>query len=399
MAKIALCWELGKGSGHLAILAEFVEPLKQQGHDVCLIVQNLATTNNIAAFAGLEVYQAPILLRSVNEYQPINFSSVLLMCGYDHPDNLAAALSAWARLYNDLNIECVIAEHSPTALLAAHLVGVHHAMVGFGFVMPPLTEPMSPMFFWQKHDKQQLVAEDNRLISCVNESLQTDVLSPVANVSEFNSVKEMFSSARQVLVTLPEFDHYGVREQPYYMQTTPLYKANRPVWPESDLPKVFVYMDGQSPHLMKLLEQLGDAPYSVLMVVPNIQAELVERYSTATLLIQPALVDIQQVVDQCRLIINHAAHQTLVDFLKMGIPCIMLPDTVERTMLAIRLGAQGLGFAGSTNSENIDIVKMLGTARQADHIWQLAKNFSAKYQNSTDMNISVAIDEVMQNVV
>jgi len=265
MAKIALCWELGKGSGHVTILAQFIRPLREQGHEVCLIVQNLCTANKIQEFEGLKLYQAPILNFSKESFDAVNYSSVLLMCGYDEPENLSAVVTAWNNLFTSLSIDFVIAEHSPTALVTANLFNIPNAMVGFGFVVPRFEKPMPSMILWKKVSQERLEASDGALLNSINK-----MYSFQGKSESFESVQELFSNSHKWMVTVAELDHYGARDQQYLQRSIVLHQGDSPVWPDVDLEKVFVYFDVDSPFLPILLKQLASVEYSVLMVVPNI---------------------------------------------------------------------------------------------------------------------------------
>jgi len=393
MAKVALCWELGKGSGHVSILAEFVKPLKDQGHEVCLIVHDLCTASKVQSFEGLEVYQAPLLNYSKKSFDVVNYSSVLLMCGYDEPENLSAVVSAWGNLFNNLAIDFVISEHSPTALLTTNLSKIPSAMVGSGFVVPKFETPMPPIIIWKKVPTERLKKSDEALLNSVNKMYSLQGID-----KSFESVKELFSKSLKWMMTVAELDHYGVRDQKYLQQSVVLHKGSRPVWPDNNLQKVFVYFDADSVFLPVLLKQLGNVGCSVLMVSPNIKQDFIDEFSVGNLKIQREMVNIDQVAEQCNLVINHGGHQTILDFLMKGIPSIILANTVERMMSSVIVGRQGLGFAGTLNVEKVDIGAMLNTAAQAEHIRLNAKNFALKYRDTTSKNeiakIAASITEI-----
>jgi len=378
MAKIALCWELGKGNGHVTILAQLIRPLREQGHEVCLIVQNLCTANKIQEFEGLELYQAPILNFSKKSLDAVNYSSVLLMCGYDEPENLSAVVNAWSNLFKSLGIDFVIGEHSPTALVAANLINIPNAMVGFGFVVPRFEKPMPSMISWGKVSTERLESSDNAVLNSINK-----MYSIQGKDDRFESVQEVFSNSHKWLITVAELDHYGARNQEYLQRSVVLHQGGEPIWPDVDLEKVFVYFDVDSPFLPTLLKQLASVEYSVLMVVPNINQELIDEFSRSHLKIQRELVNIDKVAEQCKLVINHGAHQTILDFLKKAIPSIMLANTVERIMLSVTVGKQGLGFAATLDVNRVDVDAMLNTAARAEHIRLNAEKFALKYQEIT----------------
>lgn len=381
MAKIALCWEMGGGSSHLAMLAEYVQPLLKQGHQVCLITQNITTASHIDEFADLDIYQAPFLNRALQQYDVVNYSSLLLLCGYGNTQYLVAVVKAWVNLFDTIAADFVIVEHSPTAVFAARIMDIPHAMTGQGFMVPPLQDPMPSMVPWSQVDEQRLIEADASVLRSINQV--TEVINPV--LQPFDSVKSIFSESYKWIMSFPELDHYGARDEAYFERSKTLYLESEPVWPDADGEKIFVYFDAHSPHLTNLLEQLVQTKQPVLAIIPGLNAEQIARFKKTNVRIQTDMVNIKKVAEQCQLVITHSGHSTVADFLLMGIPSLLLPSTVERTMLAYRLGLSQLAFAGSPSVKSIDVVKMLKAVKTVDKVWENARIFAEKYKNSNQI--------------
>lgn len=392
MAKVALCWELGGGSSHLAILSEYISPLKDQGHEVCLITQSIATANGIDEFLGIPVYQAPTPQMSLQHHDVVNYSSLLLLCGYDNPSYLAAMLQAWVNLFEAIDIDFLIVEHSPSAVLAAAISDIPHAMTGQGFMVPPLSYPMPSMVPWKSIEQSRLIDADALLIKNINHAVQI----VNSDHAEFDSVSSIFSKADKWVTSFPELDHYGSRDEPYYARSKTLYLGVEPSWPKVSGEKIFVYFDAKSPHLNNLLKQLVKIKQPVLAVIPGLSAKLVAQFDNTNVQIQAELVNVKKVAEQCKLVITHAGHCTVADFLLMGIPCLLLPSTVERTMLAYRLGASRLGFAGSPDSSQIDIAAMLKALKSVDKIWENAQEFAENYKGNRHLK---SLEKVVGNIL
>ena len=388
MAKIALCWELGGGSSHLAILAEYVDPLIKAGHQVCLITRNISTASTISEFKNIEIYQAPVLNNSLRSYDAANYSSILLMCGYDNQSGLLAVLQAWTNLLSAIEADYLIVEHSPTAVIAARLLDIPHAMTGQGFMVPPLEDPMPSMQLWKKSDPQKLAEADSKVLGFINKS----VVEINSEIPPFPSVKSIFIEAQKWIMSYPELDHYGERQGLYYEREKNLYLNAEPIWPEIEGEKIFVYFDVNSPHLNNLLKQLAQLKQPVLAAIPGLHTNTIAQFDKTNVRIQTGMVNIKSVAEQCNLIISHAGHCTVADFLLMGIPSLLLPSTVERTMLAYRLGLSQLAFAGSPDTRGVDIPKMLKAVKTVDKVWENARIFADKYENSKQAgNLSDAL--------
>ena len=402
MAKVALCCELGNGSGHLSLLADFIKPLKQQGHEICLIVQNIQTANRIPAFKGLNIYQAPALGVSLKKYQAVNFSSLLLNCGYNDSQSLAVIVKAWKLLFDHIGVDFVIAEHSPTPVLTAKLLGLNCAVTGSGFTVPPLEEVMPNFRIWEQIDESVLTQSDALLVSYLNETFSLLNNEITLHDSSFQFARDLYSHAHQWIISYPELDHYSQRDQQkqIYLSREPsnLFKGSEPVWPLADGEKVFIYLNQLSPHMERIFKQLGSSNYNVLAIVPNANEQLINKLSTPNLTVQRKLVDVEQVAKQCQLVITHAGYATTQDFFLHGIPSLFVPLHVETTMLSVRLGLQQLGFAGNPSNPAIDILPMLTTVKKVQAIWDQSKAFAKKYAEQPHADFHQISDVIREHI-
>ena len=378
MARVVLCWELGAGNGHLTKLVECVKPLIEQGHQICLVARNLAAVKNFDIFKNIDIYQAPVLIQSTQEHQAVNYSSVLLMCGYDNSDNLYLVLKAWRALFNTIGADFVIAEHAPTALLAANSLSIPHAMYGSGFTVPPLLKPMPTMTPWQQVTKQRLAEVDALVLGFINGALEK--INP--QLPKYDALNSVFSNAYKWIIDFPEVDHYGARSIHYFRRNRPLLSKKKPVWKEGNGDKVFVYLYANSPHLVPLLNQLNALKLPVLAVVPGLNTKVISKFDNTNIRIQTELVNIDDVAEQCETVISHGAYSAVVDFLLKGLPSLLLPSTVEQTMLAYQLGVSQLAFSGNPDAKQLDIAKMLKTMKTVDKVWENARIFAEKYKSN-----------------
>lgn len=392
MAKVALCWELGAGNGHLAKLAQCTEYLIEQGHDVSLISRNLATVKNFSVFQNINLYQSPVLVNSLKKHEAVNYSSVLLMSGYDDSANLYLVLKAWQGLFKAIDADFIIAEHSPAAILAAQTLDISHAMIGSSFVVPYFDQPMPSITPWLQQSESKRVIADEQLLLNINQAL--DKIS--SGSLSYDSLLSVFESANKWLIGLPELDHYASREEQYFKCENRPFSANEPVWQAAEGEKVFIYLNAGSPHLMVVLKQLSALNVSVLAVVPDIQDNLKKELQSKNIHIQKELVDIELVAKQCRIIMTHGAFSTVTSFLLNGIPCLLLPSTIEQTMLAYRLASSQLAFSATPDANKIDIDKMLKAVKTVDKVWENARIFAERYKNDNQTkNLADALKQAL----
>ena len=143
MSRILLTWEMGGGYGHLVRLRAFAEPLIAAGHEVSFALHELRLAPRylsdldarwLSAPSGGVRAQKPLALKS--------FPEILLMQGFNDADALYARMRAWHGIYDLVQPDLVIYDHSATAMLAYRGRDARQVAVGTGFFNPP---PVSPL--------------------------------------------------------------------------------------------------------------------------------------------------------------------------------------------------------------------------------------------------------------
>jgi len=143
MPRIVVTWELGAGLGHIARLSPIVEGLIRRGHEVIVVSRRVPLCNEYLARSGATILPAPILPISRRRVRmPCTFADVLHDCGFAELPNLYAAVAGWRNLLAFLRPACVLADHSPVALLAGRGLAFPQAVLGTGFICPPDVTPL-----------------------------------------------------------------------------------------------------------------------------------------------------------------------------------------------------------------------------------------------------------------
>jgi hypothetical protein len=130
--------------------------------------------------------------------------------GYDHRESLYDQLKGWHTLFEIWQPDMVLAEHAPSALLAARKARLPRAAVGSGFSLPPLEVPMPGLQPWFSLPEQYLKTGEQNFLDCVNPVLQEMGADPMT------AAADIFQGAEQVLCTFPELDHYEARKDIRY---------------------------------------------------------------------------------------------------------------------------------------------------------------------------------------
>jgi len=221
LSRVVFVWELGSSLSHVSHLLKLAKLLRAQGHEVSMVVRELHNLRNIAV-EGVRVLQAPVWLPQVAGLPepPLNYAEILLRFGYHNPANLGGLVDAWRDLYRILEPDLVVANHSPTAMLAARSLQIRTAVQGGGFLVPPRETPMPNMRPWISVPPQRLAEAEAAVLSTVNTLLEGYGAKRLAFLGELFDVAETF------LTTFPELDHYPGRRGAAYLG--PLFSSGTP---------------------------------------------------------------------------------------------------------------------------------------------------------------------------
>jgi UDP:flavonoid glycosyltransferase YjiC (YdhE family) len=345
MSRILLAWELGAASGHLAGLRPVVEVLLERGHQVTLAAQNLR--NAARVFAGLDfpIVPAPRTheLYGGLEDPPLNYSEILMRYGYLEPAMLRGLLTAWRSLMRAVAADVVLADHAPTAMLAARELGLPRGLIGSPFNVPPAVTPTPNMRDWLSVPAQRLADSDARVLQVINGA--------VSRAGNLDALHRIFDGAARFLSGIPELDPYGARPAEDYLGLRAVSTGSeQPVWPEGDGPKVFAYLHAPYSHLERALTALTGSGARVLVHLLGGNAALMQKHSGPQLRFAPALLDFSQVVSACDLCVCHGNVGTTLGMLQGGRPLLLLPAARTRLPPARRRIARVLRTANPTAS-------------------------------------------------
>ena len=119
MKTIAIAWELGGGLGHLSTFLPLINALQEQDYRVVFIVRDVSRIELVYPNNCLEFVQAPIWApRLSKRVKELNFVETLFHLGYLKSQGLIGLVKAWKNLFTLIKPDLLIADHSPTALLA-----------------------------------------------------------------------------------------------------------------------------------------------------------------------------------------------------------------------------------------------------------------------------------------
>lgn len=349
MATLLCIWELGTDLGHLSTLRLPVELALSQGH---IVVMALREGHNVKSVFGdwpIRYLQAPFRRdRAQGNATPIpSFTHLLVRQCFESVDELAGYLKAWRQLYEEVQPDLVLFEHSPTALIAAYGCPFKKILVGNGFTAPPGQHTFGAPFLpfptttALPNVRQGLLQDDAEVLKLINSARLQLNLSHLPHMhSIFGQVDDYF------LMTWPMLDPFGPRIGATYLGIEPPRPAMPPYWLSANRPRVFGYLHA-FPALVPLLKNLHSCNVSAVLFIRNLPISVRDAFEGSGLSFVDQPVDLNRVAQEADWVINHGNHSTAAHFVSTGVPQLFIPLHQEHLFLArnvVRLGAAVLGY-------------------------------------------------------
>lgn len=374
MARILFAWELGAGLGHVTCQRPLAVGLRQRGHEVVIAVRDVRSAAAVFAGGGLSFVQCPFRAWKVpRRFQPLmSYAHLLHSIGFNEPQGLASLVAAWRHLYELVNPDLIIFDHSPMGLLAARSHRAKRALLGTGFCAPPGVCPLPQLRPWVRADLEQLAKDEEMVRSIANKALEKSETPPLPRLGDIYADIEV-----NLLTTFAELDHFGPRRDVRYWGVQLSCPATPPTWPRADGKKIFAYLK-PSPGLRELLQKLNELGQPAIVFGTWVDGKARQRFGSRTLTLENRPLDLGLVAEQCDLAILNATHGTTAEMLLKGIPLLQLPIFVEQQLTARNTVDIGAGLAANRKNPKL-VAQRLDQMLATDRYRQAAKRFAAKY--------------------
>lgn len=394
MARVLIAWELGEAFGHLARCLSLADGLRRRGHQVVLALKDLRLPGGPEAAPGLTVLAAPQSQhRSAERTPPVNYAALLSHSGFSDAYDIAARLRAWEGIFSLARPALLLADHAPTALLAAHRAGLPHVAVGNGFSVPPAMTPWPSIRSWESVSAEVLRSAEDRLERVTHAAQK--LLGGVVPVHP----RALFG-AHDVLDTFAELDHYGARAGGFYVGPIGSLREAMPIgWQGRKEHRILAYLRPAVPGFVTIVRVLARLDAEVLCVAPGLAPAMARRLATRNLRIALAPVDLR-FMPEADLALSYGNAAFTTQALLAGVPLLMRPRYVEQALMAQRVEALGAGkmLAGRLDEESLlaSMQSMLADIRYRES----ARSFQGKYrEHSSASALALAIDSVEQGVL
>ncbi|GAB2996964.1 hypothetical protein GCM10010960_13660 [Arenimonas maotaiensis] len=377
MASILFTWEIGEGSGHIAPYLAVIRELEARGHQVSFACKYISRAFPLFAGTRVRYLQAPYVQSAPAEQAaPIDsFAKILNNCGYSNVPQLAGMIRAWLNLFELVKPDLIVADYSPTAVLASRESGIPRLQIGNGFFQVPTQGRIPTLAELQgmRHDDPNIFGFQNRILSHINAALE---LNGMAKVGLFQETQQ---AERKLFTTFKELDHYPAREPVEYIGPLNAVRGVEPEWPDGGGAKVFAYLK-PFPTLGQLFMQLNQKQLRTLIYPDGIPEKLMREHASATLKFVDKPLDMPRIGETADFAIHNGNHGTTCELMLAGLPSLVLPLHAEQAIMGRHLQLMGAGLSYVEKTADQFHQGLSALSRDAGYR-QAAEAFAGKYRD------------------
>lgn len=340
MSRILFAWELGAGVGHLSAFRQVAEVLLRRGHQLTAAVRDLAGAAMVFEGLPMRILAAPACSRNYGGLAdpPLSYAEILMRYGYIDAAMLGALRRGWQDLLELTTTELLVADHAPTALLAARGSGIRRCTFGNAFSVPPELSPSPNMRDWLAVPRERLAASDKAVVDTINAALPS-------GHAPLTAVHQLFEGSHRLFVGIPELDPYGPREPANYLGLLAGRSgSDRVQWPAGEGPRLFAYLRQDYPHIDGCLAALSASGARCVVNLVSGRPELVARHRGPRLSFTAGHVDMPATAAECDVVVCHSGLGTVAAALRAGKPLLLLPAQLEQYLLARNVEKLGAGL-------------------------------------------------------
>lgn len=374
MSTLLYAWEFGANLGHIGTFLPVGRELRSRGHEVHWVVAHTSQAARLLDREGFAWMQAPTTGETPREGPPLSYADILLRFGYANGEDLLGLVVAWRQLFIALKPSLVLADHAPSAILAARTLDIPVMLFGGGFFAPPQVSPMPNMRPWTDVPLERLARIETESLASINFVLARFSMPPLTYLYE------LFQVAETALLTFPELDHYAQRVRAAYWGILPAAVADPPQWASHGRPRVFAYLRASSPHFEPALQALHDLNLPCLIYCPDISEPMRRRYGSPRVHFAERPVDLTQVAREADAAVTYGSPTATAAFLLAGKPVLMIPGHLEQFLFSLRVEGFGAGLLVNPEQPPTDLAQKLRRILVEASFAENARAFAAKYE-------------------
>lgn len=349
MGTALFAWELGGGLGHVGPMRILAQALTTLGHRVVFAAKDVFSSR-IVLGREWPVLQAPVGVntRSLGRSGAGTYADIMAVRGFANADELENAVLAWSDLFRIVQPDLVVADHSPTALLACFGV-VRAITVGHGFYLPPSHHPRFPAF----RDGVPPVAPEPVILEAIK-TVQARLGRPAPE-----TVPKLFASHYSHCYSIPELDPYsGYRAAHGFgpIEEMPIPRE------APDTPSLFAYLSGDHPRIQAIATALGDLNFPVQAYIRSAPPVLVRYMARCGIQVHESPPSLAKVLSEVTAVLSHGGGGITHAAFFAGRPQILMPRHIEAELTSRRLQKLGVGTEVDAKTEPTAIRNALNDA-------------------------------------
>ncbi len=388
---VLYAWELGDSFGHIGAFLPVARKLHDKYATVVWAVADVDIAARTITDEKFTFFQSPIVSDRCQRSAPVSFSDILLHFGYSNPAVLYGLTTAWRELLAHTGAKLLLADHAPTAILAARTLDVPVMLFSYGFCVPPPVTPLPCFRYWLPVEQSKLLALEQSALHSINFVLSKFGCTSIRSVAELYEVQE------PTLLTYPELDHFGPRREDarYWGSIYSSFSTQKACWPSGEGPQLFAYLRRATPHAETVLSVLSSSSCRSVVVCPDAPDSWLNKYNQGRLNTTRLLLDSDTFIHGADVAITYGSHGLTASFLRVGVPVLVLPAQIEQFLLAKRVEALGAGCVLSSDDSCNNVEDSINQLVQERAYADAAKAFS---QSSGGLNQDAVIEAIVDRV-
>lgn len=385
---ILFTWEIGQGFGHVMPLLPVARELQEQGHRVIFALRDVRGAGTLLKSEGFTVLQAPAhpdQFFPARGPQPQTMADILKVFGFTSKQSLSGLATAWEGLFDLCKPDAVIASYAPLSLLCARRAAIPTVLVALPFELPAPVHPCLPMRAGAPVPDGQV---DEKIIGTVNAVFGEEFV---------RSVHGIFQATQVFLMSFPELDAFGPRENVEYCGNLFVTDVGRmPVWPKSGNPhKVFAYLNTSLPDLAGLREKIHASPYDYCIVLREADEPTLSTWQAPNVVAVSEAVCLDQVFQDCHAVLSYSGAGFISASLLAGKPMVFYVRNLESYINAQQVDKLGAGILPSPQNPS-SAMAGLDQVLSNKSFTEAAQSFACKHkehsvQDTADKIVAVAL--------
>ena len=374
MARIAFAWEMGGELGHAMACNSLALAMRARGHRVAFMFRELHGLTHLPTIAAQDIFQAPVSISEGEGHPtPSSLADIMLGCGYDRPQHLAGILAGWFSIFGRWKPDLVVCDFSPTALLAARVMGLRRVSYSNGFALPPRVTPLPAFRFDQGVSPEKLAQSDARALATVNGALARFGVAPL------NALAQQLETDEDFLATFPELDSYMKRPTSGYWGPRVSFDVGAEVrWPEGHGKRIAVYLKQSMPHIDVVIDVLATGPHRVAAFIPDLNAARTAKLRSPSRIVSERPIRLGPLLKDCDLFLSHGGN-ACPGSLMLGVPQMVFPSQYEQFLTGYRVANLGAGAWVGPEAPAASVASALAQVLGDPSFKKAAKAYAARY--------------------